>query len=113
MKTLHVGWEFFEQPQIFPDHLGGTLEKFLYVFLLDEQSDGFPFIHNDQVRIGTASKAIFPRNLIDNQYLVSLGQSVEHYEWRFMPMNMTIMFTLPHNSFFISPTTMLSSTKVN
>ena len=66
----------------------------------------------DQVSVGTVSKAIFAKTLIDSQHLISPGQSVEHYEWRFMPMSMTVVQVLPHNPFFISPSTMPSSTKV-
>ena len=39
---------------------------------------------NDQVQVKTVSKAIFAKSLIDSQYLVSPGQSLKCYEWRFI-----------------------------
>ena len=43
-KKLQLGWLFVEQPWITPDNFLGTQEKYLYAFLLEEQSDGLTFI---------------------------------------------------------------------
>ena len=67
---------------------------------------------NDQVRVGTVSKAIFSRNIIDSKYLVSSAQSIQHFEWRFMPMNITVVLTSSSYLFSISSPTMPSLTKV-
>ena len=55
---------------------------------------------NDEVQVATASKAIISKTLINNHYLVSPGQSIEHYGWRFMPVNMnvSIISTIMHTS---------------
>ena len=48
---------------------------------------------NNNMKVGTISMAVFAKALIKSQYLVSPGHSIEHYEWRFMPVNMTEVFT--------------------
>ena len=67
---------------------------------------------NDQVQLWAVSKAIFAKTLIDSQYLVSPRQSIQHFEWSFMPVNMTVVLTPSPHPFSISLPTMLSSAKV-
>ena len=45
---------------------------------------------NNQVLVGTASKANFPKKLINSEYLVSIGHSIEFYAW-ITPLNMTVV----------------------
>ena len=53
----------------------------------------FHIYQHDQMQVGTICKAIFLKTLIKSQYLVSPGQSIQHYVLKFMPMNMNIVFT--------------------
>ena len=46
----------------------------------------------DQVQVWTVSKAIFAIALIKSQYLISPGQIIQHYEWRFISVNMNVVF---------------------
>ena len=64
---------------------------------------------NNQVWVWMIFKTIFSKTLIDSQYLVSPGQSVEHYEWRFMPIKndcglniilLSLFHQLPFHDFF-------------
>ena len=60
----------------FSDLSKGTLEKHLSGFI-----QGMFHIHKQmKMQVGTISKAIFAKTLIESQYLASLGQSMEHYE---------------------------------
>ena len=80
-------------------------------YLLD-RANASHLSRNDHVKVGTISKDIFSKTLIKSHYLVSPGQSIQHYEWRFMPMNMNIVFPLLPFPISIHSTTMPSSTKV-
>ena len=51
------------------------------------------------------SKTLFVNALMENQYLVSPAQSIQHYEWRFMPVPLPFPIS-------ISSTTMPSSRKI-
>ena len=46
----------------------------------------------DHMQIGTIFKAIFAKDLIKSKCLVSPGQSIQQYEWRFMPVNMNVVY---------------------
>ena len=56
--------------------------------------------------------AIFEKALVESQYIVSCRWSIEHYEWRFIPVNMKVAVTWSSDLFSISPSTMPSSIKV-
>ena len=58
------------------------------------------------------SKVIFANTVIKSHYLVSPEQSIQHYEWRFIPVNMTMVITSSSYPFSITPLMMTSSTKV-
>ena len=58
---------------------------------------------NNKMQVGTVSKAIFAKMLIDSQYLILFGQSIEYYEWRFMPLNTTVVLISSSDPFSISP----------
>ena len=63
------------------------------------------------MQVGTRSKAIISNTLIESHYLVSPGQSIQQYEWRFMLMNVNIVFPPMPFPISTSSTTMPSSTK--
>ena len=67
---------------------------------------------NDQMQVGTVSKAIFAKTLIDSQYHFSPRESVCYYEWGFMTVNITVVLTPSSNPFSIRAPMMPSSTKV-
>ena len=66
---------------------------------------------NDQVQVETVSMAISPRNLTNNHYHVSPGQSLEFYEWRFMKISMIVVSRPLPNPFSNSSSNMPSSPK--
>ena len=68
---------------------------------------------NVQVQVETKSKAVFANSLIDSQYLLSPGQSIEHYKWRLTPVNMTVVFTSSSHPFSISPPKFFNETYIN
>ena len=84
----------------------------MYAFSLENKVMVSHLLMNDQVQVGIISKAIFAKTLIDSQYLVSPGQGVQHYEWRFMPMKMILVLTSSSYPFSISPSTKPYSIKV-
>ena len=85
---------------------------YLSGFILEEQSECFIFILELSSASWDSIQGYLWKTLIDSQYLVSLGQGVEHYEWRFASMNMTVVLSSSSYPFPISPPTMPSSTKV-
>ena len=111
-KRFKQAGKFVEQPQILQIVLEGYWKSICQASHWRNKVNASHSLINDQAQVKTISKAIFLKTIIKSKYLVFPGQSIQHYEWRFMPVNMNDIFPPPSYPISTSKTKMPSSNKL-